>query len=73
MLYGECGILKLVAGLTMSEVWPGGAPITEAWFSNDDIENYANFPNNEHHSSQWILAFESYVDTMVSENQGSHQ
>lgn len=57
----------------MSEVWPGGAPTTEAWFSNEDVDKYAKFPNNEHHSSQWIPAFESYVDIMISENQAPQQ
>lgn len=73
ILHARCGILKLVAGLTMSEVWPSGAPKKEKWFTEEDLEIYASFPKNNDQSSQWIVAFESYTDSLVSEKRVAQQ
>lgn len=64
-----CEVLKLVAGLIVREVWPAGPPVTDPWFSASDLKIHAKFPKSGSQSSQWILAFESYIYDLITESQ----
>ena len=58
--------LRMIAGLIISEIWPGGAPTKASWFFKRELHLCADFPKRDHENTQWALDFESYVDDLAA-------
>lgn len=47
----------ITSGIPEGNFWPIGA----------DEKIFAGFPKSQHHTSQWVLDFEEYLDDMFSQ------
>lgn len=66
MIHGKCQVLKILAGSMIREMLCHGVPPESFWRTGIERNLYAKFPKSEHHDSQWILAFEIFLQDLES-------
>ena len=60
-------ILRLVAGSIIREMVASGMAEDKFWPVDIEAVAYAGFPKSQHHTSQWIESFESYIGNLHSQ------
>jgi len=61
-------VLKLLAGSIIHTMLCAGVMPGSVWPSETDMELYAQFPRAQHYDTQWINAFEGFVEGLGLKN-----
>ena len=60
-------ILRIVAGTMIRGMTSSGIPGGSFWPIGADERIFADFPKSQHHTSQWVVDFEEYLDGIFSQ------
>lgn len=60
-------ILRVVAGTIIRGLISSGIPEGGFWPVGADARIFADFPKSQHHTSQWVVNFEEYLDNIFSQ------
>lgn len=63
----KCQILRLVAGTMIRGMISLGIQEANFWPIDADERMFADFPRGQHHTSQWVVDFEEYLDSIFSQ------